>query len=1346
MKFPKVPYQKIRFKYSLRQTLSIWFLLLALIPMTLTALLGYHNASNSLYNSAAKHLELAAKSNTRYIQNWFKYRVMDIRKQADSPQTSQFLNQLKSQFKQSDIKLTDFVKSENWSKIVDNQKELFLMMSHYDYIHDVLLIDNEGNILYTVLNGSSLGKNLFTGTLLNTRFSQSVKTSLQTGKTLFSDFERYNPSNNTLASFISSPVMDKNGKKIGLLAVQLLNAQFVVAIKGNVKDQDFLNHYLIGTDGLLRTAIRNNQSEVLLRKINTEQFDLMQKGQAGMLVQQQQTAFEYYGPDKHQVIGVHNEVLLPGVKWIHISEIKRDEALAAADWLGEITIILALLTGLLVSTLAYFQARRMSKPLVKLANAASALAEGEVIKQVEIKSRDEIGVLANAFNHMLDNRQRHWEALEESNEIAQEALIELTEQKFALDQHVIVSITDVLGNITLINEKFSQISGYSSDELIGKNHRILSSGYHDADFFKQMYRTIVNGDVWHGDICNKAKDGTLYWVDSTIVPSLGSDGKPDRYIAIRTDISASKQSEQVVKQKTEKLELVLENTGVGVWDWHLLTGDVEINERWAVITGHTLEELLPLTMETWTSLVHPEDLTRSSQEMEKYIDGETERYECDIRIKHKQGHWVWVMDSGRVVERDENFFPKRMIGTLLDISRRKKNQLDLLEAKEAAEIASKAKSGFLANMSHEIRTPMNGVLGMTELLLDNSLEQEQQNRALTIKRSAESLLTIINDILDFSKIEAGKLDLEILDFNLGLLMEDLAETFVSRCQEKQIELICTGNPTLPHWYSGDPGRIRQILTNLLGNAIKFTAEGEVSVRYQQISTENKQSILRFEVKDTGIGLSSGQQQKLFQKFSQADSSTTRKFGGTGLGLAISKQLVELMGGEIGIESMEDKGSTFWFTLDLKEAKAKTPAQISKGLLDQKILIVDGNLTNRQVFSDFHTAWQIPHHTVSSAPKALEELHSALIAGKPYSIALIDMKMPGMNGVMLGEAILNDKKISQTQIALLTSQGRRGDAKKMYEYGFSAYLSKPIRQLDLYNVLLQLAGLQADNNSETLITRYTAREQLPHFQAKVLVVDDNSTNQLVACGMLTKFGIDAEIANNGQDALDMLTQAAFDLVFMDCQMPVMDGYTATKEIRNPDSKVQNHTIPIIAMTANTMQGDKEKCLASGMDDFIAKPVDSIKLRKLLERWLEKHILDSINNETGEVIEKTSDSERSLLIASDDQKIVFDFASMSGRLMDDSELIQVVTAAFLEDMPIQIDSYKVHIDDNNVRQATAQAHKIKGASANVGAIALSAIAMEMEQAGKAGEIVTLSKNFTRLEEQFMKLKTEMEHILS
>jgi len=666
------------------------------------------------------------------------------------------------------------------------------------------------------------------------------------------------------------------------------------------------------------------------------------------------------------------------------------------------------------------------------------------------------------------------QGLVEATKLTEAANKDLAAHKAAMDQHSLVSVTDIRGIITYANDKFCAISGYKREELIGENHRLLNSRSKPKDYWRDMFLKVSKGGYWHDEVCNIAKDGHYYWVDTTIGPLFDNNNKLIGYTSIRTDISHQKE----------------------------------------------------------------------------------------------------IISS-------------------------------LAEAKKQADVANESKTDFLANMSHEIRTPMNGVIGMTNLLLDTQLNQEQHDFAKTVKNSAESLLTIINDILDFSKVEAGMLDLECLEFDLGQLLHDVGSAIAFRAHEKGLELICPANLIQHQSFKADPGRIRQILNNLIGNAIKFTEQGEVSVYCKVQAQSDKHTQLLFEVTDTGIGLTEEEQNKLFDRFSQADGSTTRKYGGTGLGLSISKQLVELMHGEIGINSNKGEGSTFWFTLKLDTVKSQLPSISFDNLKDQKILVVDDNYTNRVLLEQLLSNWQVEHTLVASGEKALEKLIEAAEQGNPYHIAILDMQMPKMDGFQLGEAIKADDSISSTNLVMLTSQGQRGDVKKSKTVGFSGYLSKPIEQTILYNSLIKVAS--NNNKEQQLITAYSACE-LSNFNARVLVVEDNAVNQKVAQGLLKKFGLEIELAANGEEALRSLESLPFDLVFMDCQMPVMDGYEASRQIRAETSKVLNRDVPIIAMTANTMQGDREKCLAAGMSDFIAKPINPIKVQEALKIWLPKGELE------------------------------------------------------------------------------------------------------------------------------------------
>ncbi len=522
------------------------------------------------------------------------------------------------------------------------------------------------------------------------------------------------------------------------------------------------------------------------------------------------------------------------------------------------------------------------------------------------------------------------------------------------------------------------------------------------------------------------------------------------------------------------------------------------------------------------------------------------------------------------------------------------------QREEELEQASRAKSEFMANMSHELRTPLNGVLGMMSLLRETRLHKDQSEYVSVATNSGNALLTLINDILDYSKIEAGKLELEAIDFALRNTVEDSVEPLAEQAQAKGVELATLIGSNVPAVVRGDPTRLRQVITNLVSNAVKFTEQGEVVVRVRLDSEDRDKTLLHFKVTDSGVGISEAARQRIFDSFTQADGSTTRRYGGTGLGLAICRQLVEHMGGEIGVDSIPGEGSTFWFTIQMAHAADGViefnPIEDLAGL---HTLIVDDNATNRVVLAKQLKSWSMTIDQARSGSEALTKLNQAVVDGKPFALVLIDMIMPGMNGLELSRAIQEAPAIAETKRVLLTSLADRGQAAEAKAAGIHGYLSKPVRQNQLHDCIATVMGL-ADDEEEVLVTRHNLVDTAARRRRKILVVEDNPVNQIVVQGMLEKLEYGFEVVDNGQEAVKAVADSRYDLVLMDCQMPVMDGYQATGHIRS--SEESDRRLPIIALTANAMAGDADKCYAAGMDDYLAKPFVIEGLEEKLTKWL------------------------------------------------------------------------------------------------------------------------------------------------
>jgi two-component system sensor histidine kinase/response regulator len=837
------------------------------------------------------------------------------------------------------------------------------------------------------------------------------------------------------------------------------------------------------------------------------------------------------------------------------------------------------------------------------------------------------------------------------------------------------------------SSSYHALLGYEDGELAATSEQVEAL-VHPEDIGRgreSLLRHVERDEPFDVALRLRMKSGEYRWFRHRGMAERDAEGNTLLIAGSIQDAHEQKLAEDALRLTQQRLERAINGTQDGLWEmdadgssWH--------SPRVAELLGYEVSEL-PNSTNFLKQCLHPDDADAVANATRLHFQ-QRQAYDVEIRLRTRWSDYRWYR-ARATAERDAQGRPLRLSGSLQDVTEARSAREALLRATEAAESANRAKSEFLANVSHEIRTPMNGIIGMTGLLLESPLNRTQRDYSETIRSSADSLLIVINDILDFSKIEAGKLDIEALELDLRNTVEEAAVMLAFQAAAKNLELVVHIHPDVPDRVVGDPQRIRQCLINLISNAIKFTREGEIVIEVSGVAPGDGQQRARFEVRDTGIGIASGTLQNLFQPFVQADSSTTRHFGGTGLGLSIVRRLVQMMGGEVGAQSELNKGSRFWFTLPLPAAEL--PALPAPALVltrvGRRVLVVDDNETNRRVVAGqlMHAGFEVS--LAAGGIEAMSLLHTAAVDGQAFEVVLADHRMHDMDGATLGERINADAQLSQARLVMLTSMDGHGDIHRFAALGFAAYLTKPIRARELLDCLDRVLAHDASQwhmQSQPIVTRNTLAAHIAEaYRGTVLLVEDNAVNQKVAVRFLERMGCTVRVADNGVEAVRACEETTFDLVLMDLQMPVMDGLTATLRIRERETGDGRPHTPIVALTANAMASQLERCMEAGMDAFLTKPLEIPRLHEILTRF-------GLRITAEEISAAQVDAEANVPV----------HLSRLNELTDgDPEFARELVATFIASGEQALDEARAALASLDRAGLSRIAHKVKGASANV-----------------------------------------------
>jgi PAS domain S-box-containing protein len=862
---------------------------------------------------------------------------------------------------------------------------------------------------------------------------------------------------------------------------------------------------------------------------------------------------------------------------------------------------------------------------------------------------------------------------------------------------------DLQGQFTFANRLFCETLGARNDEVIGKT----DFNFYQAELAEKYRRddqhVIETGQVLEAIEEHRKSDGSKIYVQVLKAPVRDSEGQIVGTQGMFWDVTARKRTEEALRESEQRLQSILDNARAVIY--------VKSVDGHYVLVNRLFESLFHIRR---GEVVGKSDFDLFPAEMAESIRANDQRVlaagaplQFEEVAVHDDGVHTYV--STKFLLYDASGVPHALCGISTDITERKRAEVELHKAKEAAEAANLAKSVFLANMSHEIRTPMNGIIGMTELVLDTSLNPDQREFLTLVKESADSLLTVINDILDFSKVEAGKLDLERIPFPLRDSLGDTMKSLAFRAHTKGLELACHVAADVPEYVTGDPGRLRQVLTNLVGNAVKFTDRGEVVVDVKlESQTEEGDVLLHLCISDTGIGVPADKQQMIFEAFEQADSSTTRRFGGTGLGLAISRNLIELMGGRLWLESEVGVGSRFHFTARLSLAKAGDTAQVEPAALtDLPVLVVDDNATNRRILVEMLTNWRMRPTAAEGGRSALAVMRSAAEAGTPFSLVLLDANMPEIDGFQLAEEIRRHPRLAGATMMMLTSGERPDDVRRCRQLGIAMHLTKPVKQSELLDAIMATLVSRAEHEVANEVS--AAAPAGRHL--RVLLAEDSVVNQKLAVYLLEKWGHQVTVANNGQEALGRVMAESFDLVLMDVQMPEMDGLEATAAIRRLESATDRR-LPIVAMTAHAMVGDRERCLEAGMDDYLSKPIRARELLAIIEQVIAG-------------VSMTGDGKQ--------EPAAVDWAAALERLQGDRELLEELVGVIRQEAPKLLAAVRAAVERGDAPSLKLAAHTLKGSLGNFAAAKAVEAAKRLESMGKQGDLSEARSALATLERE-------------